>query len=422
MEELLTDDEWNKISDDLHDARKTDDSFGWEKARDEADGKYKHGGHGNHGGGSGKLSKQDKAAAREARRLEKKARKLERGGPSFFRIIARILIVIVLILAAGVGTLFYLRYKGGKDLQNASVQEDSGIPDGVDAQEQDDGSIMYKGKKYWYNKNLVTVLCMGIDKSASESSDQSIGENGQADAIFLTLIDTATGKMSIINISRESMADVELYNTAGEYAGVENMQICLAYAYGDGHESSCLNVARSVSRLFNGIPINAYFAMDYTGVPTLNDDVGGVSVQVLEDLSAKDPALTYGSWVTLKGEQSVTYIRSRDTALLESNNTRMDRQKQYLTGFLQNAFSGIKSNPTLIPTLYSDATDYMVTDISLADLTYLASQVVQHGYATPEMSSVPGTVVQGDVYAEYQVDKAALFDLIIKNFYVQTKN
>ena len=218
------------------------------------------------------------------------------------------------------------------------------------------------------------------------------------------------------------MADVELYNTAGEYAGVENMQICLAYAYGDGHETSCLNVARSVSRLFNGIPINAYFAMDYTGVPTLNDDVGGVSVQVLEDLSAKDPALTYGSWVTLKGEQSVTYIRSRDTALLESNNTRMDRQKQYLTGFLQNAFSGIKSNPTLIPTLYSDATDYMVTDISLADLTYLASQVVQHGYATPEMSSVPGTVVQGDVYAEYQVDKAALFDLIIKNFYVQTNN
>ena len=377
--------------------------------------------------GAGNKGKSSKESRRQAKRREKRERKEDRrrdrrGKKSItpLKVFVTIIVIIMALLVAGIAGLLYLRYKGSQDLQQAVVQEEAVLPE--TAAEQDDGSILYNGQKYWYNNNLINILLLGIDKEASTSSDQSIGENGQADTLLLASIDKTTGQLTLLNISREAMADVTTYNTAGEYAGVENMQICLAYAYGDGHESSCQNVATSVSKLLYGMPIHGYAAIDYSALSGLNDTVGGVTVQVMEDLTEKDPELVYGSWVTLQGNQAITYIRSRDTNLLDSNNYRMQRQKQYLTAFLQKTFSSVKSNPTLVPTLYSQASEKMVTDVGLSDVVYLTSIVAEHGFTEANMCSVVGDIVQGPEYAEFQVDKTALYDQIIQIFYTQTKN
>ena len=201
------------------------------------------------------------------------------------------------------------------------------------------------------------------------------------------------------------------------------MQLCLAYAYGDGKESSCENTKKSVSRLLYGMPVDAYAAIDLPAISVLNDAIGGVEVDVLEDLSNLDPALTEGAHVLLQGSQAETYVRSRDAegpdAPVDSNNARMARQKQYLTNFISKTLSAAKKDITVPLTLYQAITSYMVTDIDASEVTYLASLVLQGGFGDQDIINVPGEVQMGEEFAEYHVDEKGLYEIILDVFYTE---
>ena len=359
------------------------------------------------------LSEEKKKKLSDRKKVSKKKKKIRP-----FHVLVAILCLILALAVIGVGILLFLRSQGESMLRQGEIKEDITAPDGVQI-EEDGKYVIYNGEKYCYNEHIINILCMGIDTSIQGTEEGVIGENGQADAIILAVIDTQTGQLHLVNISRDSMVDVNRYNVEGKYLGTEKMQLCLAYCYGDGKDDSCLNTARSVSRLMYGMPIHAWAAIDYSGISVLNDEVGGVTVEVLEDLSSKDPALVAGRTVTLTGQQAHTYVRTRDTSLLESNNQRMARQKQYMTAFLKTFFSKTKSDLTLPLKLYQNAAGYMVTDIGPQETVYLSSLVLQKGFTEGNMDSVPGQIVQGEVYAEFIPDDKALYELILKVFYTK---
>lgn len=359
------------------------------------------------------LSEEKKKKLSDRKKVSKKKKKIRP-----FHVLVAILCLILALAVIGVGILLFLRSQGESMLRQGEIKEAITAPDGVQI-EEDGKYVIYNGEKYCYNEHIINILCMGIDTSIQGTEEGVIGENGQADAIILAVIDTQTGQLHLVNISRDSMVDVNRYNVEGKYLGTEKMQLCLAYSYGDGKDDSCLNTARSVSRLMYGMPIHAWAAIDYSGISVLNDEVGGVTVEVLEDLSSKDPALVAGRTVTLTGQQAHTYVRTRDTSLLESNNQRMARQKQYMTAFLKTFFSKTKSDLTLPLKLYQNAAGYMVTDIGPQETVYLSSLVLQKGFTEGNMDSVPGQIVQGEVYAEFIPDDKALYELILKVFYTK---
>lgn len=334
----------------------------------------------------------------------------------WFRILIGVLITLAVLLAVLAGVFFYLRAKGEKKLSQSVAEETISAVEEA-AVENDGKTVVYKGEKYCYNEDVVSILCLGIDRELSQTGTDQIGENGQADAVFLAVLNKKTGELSFLNISRESMVDINRYNAEGRFLGTERMQLCLSYAYGDGKEKSCENTAEAVSRLLYGMPIHAYAAIDYSGIPVLNDAVGGITVDVLEDLTGRDEALKQGATVTLQGKQAETYVRYRDTALLDSNNSRMARQKQYLTAFLKQELSG--GNLGNILSLYQKAGDYMVTDIDLSQMAYLASLMLENGIHEGTMVSIPGTVVKGEQYAEFVPDEEALYERVLELFYTK---
>lgn len=331
-----------------------------------------------------------------------------------------ILGILVLLLATAVGAYFYLNKKGEAQLKkNQSI---ASITAPEEASSEDDGKmIVYNGAKYKYNEDNINILFMGIDRDMQDTGEKVIGENGQADVLIWAALDSKTGHLSLINISRDAMVDVNKYNAKDKYLGTDKMQLCLAYSYGDGKEKSCENTLQSVSRLMYGMPVNAYVAIDYSAIAPLNDAIGGVTVNVLEDLTQSDSALKAGETVTLHGEQAQTYVRSRNTEVLDSNNQRMERQKQYIDAFLQQAISQTKKNPTLPVTLYNDVSDYMVTNISASEATHLATLMIQNGVSGGDILTVPGEVTQGDVYAEFNPDDKELYKLILSVFYKEIK-
>lgn len=84
------------------------------------------------------------------------------------------------------------------------------------------------------------ILCMGVDKSVPMSErDPLTGSIGQADVVYLISVDTRTAEISLLAIPRDTMVEIEKYDSNLNYLGREMGQICIQYAYADGMTKSC---------------------------------------------------------------------------------------------------------------------------------------------------------------------------------------
>lgn len=290
---------------------------------------------------------------------------------------------------------------------------------------EDEGeTITYKGQTYLYNENITAVLCMGIDRENIEENVNFIGQSGQADMLMLAILDTESGEVNLWNISRDSMTDVDIYNVDGDYVRSENLQACLAYAYGDGQKTSCENTVRAVSRLLYGMPIQSYAAIDLDAIRPLNDAVGGVEVMIHEEdiLPAR---FKPGTTVLLQGADVEAYVRSRRTEQpdepIDTNNNRMARQRQYMMNFIQKALQMTKEDLITPVKLFNIAMedDHMITNLNMQKVAYLTTVFSKVNFTEESFQTVPGEVVAGEEYAEFHVDDEALYQMILDTFYVK---
>ncbi|MBQ0097949.1 MAG: LCP family protein [Oscillospiraceae bacterium] len=281
-------------------------------------------------------------------------------------------------------------------------------------------TIKYDGKTYSFNEDVSTIAFLGIDR------DEFINEGGNmADAIYIAVIDEKASKVRLICVSRETMADVDVYSDKGTFVDTQKLQICLAYAYGDGKETSCENVTRSLSRLFYGIPFKTYFAIDFNALKTLNDTVGGVTVKSLIPFKSKvtGQQVNVGDEVTLYGEDALVYVRQRDTKKLESNNDRIARQEQYIDAFLSSVIPAAKENISVVSDLYNTIAANSTTSLTLPKITYLASSALSNisGASDIEFINIPGEIVAGEKFAEFHADDKELIKIMLDVFYEEVK-
>ena len=281
------------------------------------------------------------------------------------------------------------------------------------------GQIRYGGKVYQYKDNLLTILCMGIDSRDGIDKVKTPGAGGQADCVILAVLDDKAKKIQLINISRDAMVPIELYDMYGTFVRKERAQITLQYAYGNGREKSCELMEQVVSDLFYGIPIHGYCALAMSTIADLNDAIGGVTVTVPDELAAFVPTFTAGETITLKGQQAVDFVHSRniyDTEL-GANNRRIARQKMFVKGFIDQAKKRVKEDLTLPAKLYQLVEKQMVTSISLDQAVFLCTEYLDCDFSMDDMISVEGTITKENVYEEFNVDDKALYELILKVFY-----
>ena len=175
--------------------------------------------------------------------------------------------------------------------------------------EWEEGWISHNGKIYEYNEDIMTFLIMGIDKQEEVVEVEEGTDGGQADALFLAVMNPHTKTVQVIGINRNTMTDIDIYNETGAYVTTVEAQIAVQHGFGNGVEKSCEYQQKAVSKLFYNLPIHGYAAINMSAIPTINDAVGGVPVTVTDDFSAIDPSITMGE-LTLRGEQAATYVRS----------------------------------------------------------------------------------------------------------------
>ena len=237
-----------------------------------------------------------------------------------------ILTAAIVLIAAAV--LWYLYQNVSLNRLNKKQTEET--MNSGSAENDTSDSIFYNGKEYVYNKNLTNVLFMGIDKDAEVSLSNMPGTSGQADCLMVISLDKSNETARVLQVSRDTMTDVDLFDVSGKYYTTVQAQIATQYAYGNGVQSSCFATKKTVSELLYDLPIDGYLSLNLSAISILNDAVGGVTVTVPEDYTDIDPAFTAGTTITLTGEQAEKYVRKRDITVLGSNNGRMQRQMQYI--------------------------------------------------------------------------------------------
>lgn len=330
----------------------------------------------------------------------------------------KVLISIVCVLLALVlittGTALLLILKGQGELYTDDVQISA--PESLDAVVQEGGDyIVYNGQTYKYNKDVTSLLFIGVDKRDFDIPTAE-GAAGQADVIVLMALDFKANKLSMINIPRDTMTDVAIYSASGYYTGMQKQQICLSYAYGDGRESSCANTVASVKRVFYNIPINTYYALDLDGVMAINDSVGGVDVVSPETIEKFKQGESYH----LMGKDAERFIKARVHDRPDANELRNKRHQAYANGFFDKVVGNIKDSPTYAVDLYNESAPYSCTNLDVAKVMYMAKEVALNGAPNKQMYSVPGeTKIGASGYAEYTVNEKEFYEQFLSVFYTK---
>lgn len=348
------------------------------------------------------------------------------------------LLVIVLILALIVAAVSLYISGGGRRLRErtagsvpnlmleaAVTSQPENASEGYEPSAEavwQEGWIRYQGRIYEYNQDIITFLVMGIDKMEEVSESRDAVSGGQADALFLVILNPDDRSIRILAVNRDTMTDVVLYQ-AGEDGSspVVTAQIAAQHGFGDGKEKSCELTRDAVSGLFYDLPISGYVAVNMAAIPELNDALGGVDVMALEDLSGRIKGATEGALLHLEGMDAFWYVKYRDTEVFESARGRLARQKQYLAAFVKQAIEATKKDIALPMDLYGKLKQYMVTDITTDEVVYLAGQLNDYTFDQDAVYTMEGTTVMGEKHEEFYPDEEALKDLMIQLFYRQVE-
>lgn len=282
-------------------------------------------------------------------------------------------------------------------------------------QTEDKGVVTYQGRKYTYNRNLKNILFLGVDKREEVQVQTFAGKGGQSDAIQLFVMDRKEKTTKVLQISRDSMINLKIYDAEGDLLAEERGQIALQYAYGDGEKKSCRLSADAVSELLYGVPVDGYISLNMDGIVSIVDTIGGVPITFAEDYSYVEPEYTAGTSTVLDGAAAERFVRYRDIAITGSNNIRMERQNIFLNALVQSIRSYLGSGEGY-DTLLDSASPYMVTDISAEEMKALSEYVVED-----PVYKVPGETVEGEEHDEYLVDDDALYEMILKIFYTEAE-
>lgn len=348
---------------------------------------------------------------------EQNRKKLTKGKKILLIILCCFLSVVLLISTTLASLYFY-----GKKL---STSKDVVITptDNILADIDDDNIVTYNGKKYKYNEDITTVLCVGVDNAKLQNGDTYVtGKAGQADAIYLIAIDTATGKTRVIGIPRDSMTDIDLYSSAGKFIGSEKKQICLSYAYGDGKDGSAQNTAKAVSRLLYGMPVNSYFVIDDDSMAPLQNAVGDITVIPNETIEKQEVEFNKGEPFVITGKNAYKYLKARNETSTNASLLRLERQIDYLKKYSAKAISKTKNDLSFPVKLYNKVVNNVTTDINVSKVTFLASCILKEKEnVNLDFVQIKGEQIKGEgSYAEFYPDETALFEMVLDIFYSET--
>ena len=200
----------------------------------------------------------------------------------------------------------------------------------------------------------LNVLVLGVDRRPSEGE----GASSRSDTIMLAQVSPGSGRVELLSVPRDLYVEVE--------PGVDD-RINTAYAYGG------VGQARAVMEGVTGVPIDAHAIIDFQGFEDVVDAMGGVEVDVAEEVPPKYEI--QDGFQTLNGEQALFLARYRGTA--GGDLDRIERQQQLLAALRAKMLRW--NTVTTLPSMLRIANQNVDTDLGLFQAISLGRTLVLRG-------------------------------------------
>ncbi len=211
-------------------------------------------------------------------------------------------------------------------------------------------------EQYRQNENVINVLLLGRDSRNAKV------EYGRTDSMILLSYNKETREVKLISLMRDMLIPIE---------GHDWNRINTAYAFGG--IGLCINTLNDVFSL----DIQNYITIDFDGLTTLIDAIGGVDVYLTADEVALYQA--YGTLgadaqkgeTHLNGQQALVHARNRS---LGADFERTRRQRDILMAFYEKVKSSL--SPMDAAPLISRALKVVSTNLPMSELLELAEDVL----------------------------------------------
>lgn len=289
-----------------------------------------------------------------------------------------------------------------------------------DSQQLDSYTVLHDGKYYRYKDQMMSLLLIGVDAEAVPDEPLAYGSANQADVILVAALDPAEQRMTLISVSRDTMCDIGVLDESGAVSGVGRNQLALSFTQGDGLMESCRLCQEAVSQLLYGLQFDGCAAFYMGGIGPLNDALGGVTVTIPDDYPFTNLDgcwnMTPGATVTLTGQQATPFVRAR-RGDAEGNADRMLRQKQFMLAAIGQARGTVAADPISVFSLYRTVSDYVLTDLDLGKLSYLATQAAGMQFDGDVLRVTGDSTLGEGNRVELTVDQEALYELILSVYY-----
>lgn len=279
-------------------------------------------------------------------------------------------------------------------------------------------NITYNGEKYEYNNRITTILYAGVDSDGKMEATSQYGDKARADSVNLVVMDEKKKKMSIVSINRDTMTQIRRYSMSGNDQGLYTTHLGYAYTYGDGGDVSCESLCEAVSLLFGEIPINRYIVTNQDSMPYINNLVDGVTVTVPNnDLSDQYPEFYEGNQVTLDDSNIRDFLQHRDIDKEFSNEGRIERQKAYMSAYVDKIKSLDESKLEETWNSLDSMKDYLQTNITRNQYLKFIKLIRKVDFSDEDIIQLSGSDQEGEIHDEFYPDETELKKLIIQLFY-----
>ncbi|MBM7853701.1 LCP family protein required for cell wall assembly [Desulfohalotomaculum tongense] len=229
----------------------------------------------------------------------------------------------------------------------------------------------------------LNFLLMGMDARPGETK-------ARTDTMIFVSIDKETGRIAMMSIPRDTRVEIPGH-------GVD--KINAANVYGGPELAS-----KTVSKLLN-VPIDYYVLTNFDGFKDIVDAVGGVKIDVEQDMRYKDPA--DGTLIDLKkgrqrldGEKALQYVRYR--GYVRGDIDRTVHQQKFLKALAKEVLqpSTVTKLHKLVPSI-NRAVD---TNLGLVQMASLAKAARNLSSAEIITQTLPGQFMTIDGISYWHVE------------------
>ncbi|MDO4899350.1 LCP family protein [Actinomyces sp.] len=255
-----------------------------------------------------------------------------------------------------------------------------------------------------YEGKPVNILILGTDSRVGANNvDGSEGSEevavARSDTAMLLHLPADRSRIEIISIPRDLLVDIPSCKTAdgGSTEAMSDTPFNTAFANGAGADADAAAVAAGVACTIatvedlTGLYIDEHLVVDFNGLTTTVDALGGVTLYVDEDIDDTEftgLVLSQGCQ-HLNGTAALQYARVRHGVGDGSDRQRIPRQQNLVSAMLRTAKS--KNYLTDADALYSfarAALGSLTASPGLGDLTKLSGLALSIGNVSAEQTTL----------------------------------